>query len=167
MESKAPPIPTLTKPAMAAITDKKVLFIWQPVDDDSKPVTYNFQIASDTAFTQNSIKVDKKNLGNPTYDLTDVEWESLMPVKDSSITQVNYFWRVQSIDGASNESTWSSVVTLGVARPPAEPETKPEPDGKATDKTGFPAWAIWVIGILVALMCGVLGYWVGRRTAYY
>ncbi|MFC1861179.1 IPT/TIG domain-containing protein [Chloroflexota bacterium] len=156
VESKAPPIPKLLEPAMAATTDKKASFDWQDVEDDSKPVSYTFQIAYDTAFSKGSKKLDKKNLDTSGYVLTDVEWDSLLPVKGSGVTKTSYFWRVNAMDGAYNESNWSGVMTFGVIPPSGEPGPETKIAEKEKSGTGFTAWAIWVICLLIASLLSVL-----------
>lgn len=99
MESVPPPKPNLLTPAsgnQAAVTPK---FVWSEVSDPSG-VTYNLQVAWDTAF--NSMVLAKQGLTTPSYEVTQNEMFGL--TKNTA----PYYWRVKAIDGAGNESDWTS-----------------------------------------------------------
>ncbi len=105
MDSTPPPAPTLASPAKDANVPALANFQWSPVTDPSG-VTYTLQIARDAGF--NSIVVQKTGLTTPSYQLT--EQEKL----DSTGKDKPYYWRVKAIDGASNESPWSTALTFTV-----------------------------------------------------
>ena len=82
--------------------------------------------------------------------LTDSEYTVTEEDKLASVGKEEpYHWRIGAIDGASNESEWADVRSFRV---------------------GFvfamPGWAIYLLFGLGALLCGVFGFWLGRRTAY-
>ena len=112
------------------------------VTDDSLPVTYTLQIASDASFSV--IVLEKEGLTTSEYTLTEAE-EKLV---SASSEKAPYYWRVKAIDAASNETAWTGTGTFYV---------------------GF-AWPDWIIYLwfgLGILAAGVLGFWLGRRTTYY
>ena len=138
METTPPAVPTLALPANDTKSKSQPTFTWQPVSDPSG-VTYTFQIATDANFAH--VILEKPDLTSPEYTL--IETEKLESVgKDTP-----YYWRVKAIDGASNESEWSTPNSFYV---------------------GFimPTWGIYALFGFGALLLGVLGFWLGRRTAY-
>ncbi len=114
------------------------------VTDDSLPITYTLQIATDDQFTTDSILLEKTGLTESEYTLTSEE--RLPSVKK----EAPYYWRVRAIDAASNESGWTGTGSFYV---------------------GFifnmPTWAIYTLFVIGALLLGALGFYLGRRTAYY
>ena len=114
------------------------------VTDDSLPITYTLQIATDDLFTTTSIVLEKTGLTESEYTLT--KEERLASVEK----ETPYHWRVKAIDSASNESGWTGIGSFYV---------------------GFsfhmPTWLIYTLFGLGALLLGVFGFWLGRRTAYY
>jgi len=138
METTPPPVPTPALPANDTKSNSQATFTWQPVSDPSG-VTYTFQIATDANFAH--VILDKPDLTSPEYTL--IETEKLESVgKDTP-----YYWRVKAIDEASNESAWSTPNSFYV---------------------GFimPTWGTYALFGFGALLLGVLGFWLGRRTAY-
>ena len=145
MESEAPPIPSPLLPEMDTKAKSLTEFDWEDVTDDSLPVTYTLQVATDEDFTAASIVLVRDGLTDSEYTLT--EEEKLDPTKKEE----PYYWRVKAIDGASNESDWSAPGSFYVGG------------------FGF-AWPSWRIHLwwgLGALGAGFLGFWVGRRRAAY
>lgn len=141
MESVAPLIPELVSPEDEARAGRVLTFEWGAVSDPSG-VTYKFQLATDADFTRPLF--DEEGLANPEFSVK--EADRLDPVsKDEP-----YYWRVKAVDGAFNESDWSQPFSFS---------------------TGFnfalPTWSIWVLSVLGTLLIGFLGFWIGRRTAYY
>ncbi len=114
------------------------------VTDNSLPITYTLQIATDDQFTTESILLEKTGLTESEYTLT--KEERLPSVKK----EAPYYWRVRAIDGASNEGLWTGTGSFYV---------------------GFifamPQWAIYTLFVIGALLLGALGFYLGRRTAYY
>ena len=72
---------------------------WTPVEDPSG-VTYNIQVAADRDFLD--ILVDRKGLSSPTYNFS----------KEEALPRGTYYWRVQAVDLASNESSYSPVFEM-------------------------------------------------------
>jgi len=143
MESTSPPIPVPLLPTMDSKASAEAHFDWEDVTDLSLPVTYTLQIATDDQFTTTSILLEKTGLTESEYTLTSEE--SLASVEREN----PYYWRVRAIDGASNESGWTGTGSFYV--------------GFSFD---MPTWLIYTLFGLGAVLLGVLGFWLGRRTAY-
>ncbi|GAH62332.1 unnamed protein product, partial [marine sediment metagenome] len=140
MESTPPPVPEPLLPEIAAKAKAEAYFDWEGVIDPSG-VTYTLQIASDADF--NNIVLAQAGLADSEYTVTEEE-------KLESVSKEEpYYWRVRAIDGASNKSAWT---------------------GAGSFRVGFiftmPSWAIYLLFGLGALLFGVLGFWLGRKTAY-
>jgi len=144
MESTSPPIPVPLLPTMDSKASAEAHFDWEDVTDLSLPVTYTLQIATDDQFTTASILLEKTGLTESEYTLASEE--SLASVEREN----PYYWRVRAIDGASNESGWTGTGSFYV--------------GFSFD---MPTWLIYTLFGLGAVLLGVLGFWLGRRTAYY
>ena len=144
MESEAPPIPELLEPETDTKAKAEVFFDWEDVTDDSLPITYDLQVASDERFT--SIVLEQEGLTDSEYTVTKEE-------KLESVSEEEpYYWSVKAIDGASNESVWSKADSFYV--------------GFAFGMPGLPTWGIYALFGVGALLLGFLGFWLGRRTAY-
>jgi hypothetical protein len=85
---------------LSLLGDIKPTFKWSPVTNDPNGVTYTLQI--DTSSNFSSPIIEKDNLTGTSYSLTDNE----------SLPRGKYYWRVQAIDSASNESSWSQGFSL-------------------------------------------------------
>ncbi len=144
VESIAPSTPAPLLPAMGVKIKSPVSFDWEDVTDDSAPVTYNLQIANDDDFAEDSIVLEKTLLPLSEYTLSEME------EMDLAGRQEPYFWRIQAVDAASNASEWTGAGEIYVAPP-----------------FSFPNWALYtLLGIGAVLIFGI-GYWLGRRTAFY
>lgn len=143
MESTAPAVPEPVLPLDEGKIKALGSFEWTAVEDPSG-VTYDFEIASDPSFAVTMIVLQKTGLTETMYTL--LEEEELVKVKK----EAPYYWRVRAIDGASNASEWAAAQWF---------------------TTGFifemPGWLIYLLYGLGALLLGIIGFWVGRRTAYY
>jgi len=144
VEATAPATPAALLPDPGAKIEIPVTFDWDNVTDASLPVTYDFQIATDEDFTTDSIILGKTALTESLFMLT--EAEGLELASDNA----TYFWRVKSVDGALNESGW----TTGSEFLASGPST-------------FPRWALILIIVFGAIFVFGLGFWLGRRMAYY
>jgi len=138
MEATPPPVPGLLKPESGTKAKALAVFDWAAVTDPSN-VTYTLQIATDAEFTK--IVLEKKLLTQSEYTLT----------KDEKLESVSkktpYYWRVKAIDGASNESNWSSAGSFYV---------------------GFifsQQTLIYIIIGIGAVILVLLAFWVGTRRA--
>jgi hypothetical protein len=144
MESEAPSIPKPLKPEESIKADAQAVFDWEDVEDPSS-VTYTLQVSTDEDFTSSSIVLEKTGLTESEYTLT--EEEELEAVKEEE----PYYWRVKAIDGASNESGWASPGSFYVGF-------------QWPELTG---WILYVLIGVGAVLSLILGFWLGRRTAYY
>lgn len=141
MESEAPLVPRLKLPEEGTRAEAETRFDWEGVTDDSLPVTYTLQVATDGGFASDSIVLEKAGLTNSDYAITKGE-EKLKP----RTKEAPYYWRVKAIDGASNESGWSALGSFYVG-----------------SRFVMPRGAIYA---LIAIGVGFLAFWLGRRTAY-
>jgi len=114
------------------------------VTDDSLPITYTLQIATDENFTADSLVLEKPDLTTSEYEVTDKEEMDLLKLSTRSAP---YYWRVKAIDAASNETGWT------------------DPQAFCVGFT-FPSWGIYTLIGLGGLLLLVLAFWLGRRTAY-
>jgi hypothetical protein len=142
MESKAPPIPKPLLPLMGDKAKSKAYFDWEDVDDDSLPVTYTLQIASDADFK--TMLVEKTGLTASEYTL--IEAEKLKSTKK----EAPYYWRIRAIDAASNASDWSGAGTFYVGFIFSFPELK-----------GWVLYGMIGGGVLLFFF---LGFWAGRKS---
>ena len=69
---------------------------------------------------------------------------------ESTKKEAPYYWQVKAIDGASNESEWSTPGSFYVGF--QWPELK--------------GWLLFLVIGVGALLIGLFGFWLGRRTAY-
>ena len=142
MESQAPPTPQLLLPEMDTKPEQPVHFTWQGVTDPSG-VTYVLLLARDRNFTD---IVFEKELTKPEYPMTETEDEAL----ESTKKEAPYWWGVKAIDGAGNESLWSSARSFSI---------------------GFvfalPSWALYLLIGVGGLLLFFIGFFVGRRTIAY
>jgi len=145
MESEAPSTPQPLLPETGTRAPALAEFSWGAVTDDSPPVTYTLQVATNENFTAGSLVINEEGLTSLTYTIT--EEDRLEPRSQEE----PYYWRVRAVDAASNESPWSTPGTFDVG--------------------GFgislPSWQIhlwWGLGVLGAIF---LGYWIGKRRAAY
>ncbi len=145
VESVSPEIPAPLLPEMGVKLKSPSLFDWEDVTDDSMPVTYNLQIATDDTFAESSIALELTDIDTSEYTLTEVEELKLAGRKDA------YYWRVRALDAASNPSDWTGTGEFYVS----------------ASGSDFPNWALYtLLGIGAVLLFGI-GYWLGRRTAFY
>ena len=87
--------------------------------------------------------MEKDGLTETEYTLT--EEESLA----STEKEAPYYWRVKSIDGASNESAWTYPISFYVG----------------VSWTALPSWAWYILYALGAVLLGILSFWLIRRRA--
>jgi hypothetical protein len=138
MESKSPSTPTPLTPAIAETTGERAHFDWSEGSDDSG-ISYTLQIAADSDF--NAILLNKVGLETSEYTLT--AEEELKPDQPDT----PYHWRVKAVDGALNESGW----------------TYPRLFYVSSSLTALPTWALCFLGVVVAVLLGILIYWLMRR----
>lgn len=142
MESIPPEAPAPLLPEMDTKAKSEAEFDWGEVSDDSLPMTYELQVATNSQFTADSILVSKIGLTTLTYTLSDEE------KLESTSEEAPYYWRVRAKDGASNPSDWSSGSRFIVG-------------------SGFsmPGWLLYTLIAIGAVLIFFLGVWIGRRSA--
>lgn len=131
MESTPPPVPNLTSPAHGAKTTSHTpTFDWSDVTDPSG-VRNTLQVANNPEFS--SLLLSKEGLTQSQYTLND----------DEALGRGTYYWRVKAIDGASNESSWSTTRSLAI--------------------TLLPTWAFITVIVAGVVSIGGIGYYPIRR----
>ena len=145
MESNHPSTPQLISPSsgsrMGLIGKEAPAFQWSSISDDSG-VYYSLQIASSDAVTATGEFVDPlvsvSGLTETTYTVEETE----------ALPLGGYYWIVQTVDGADNESGWSAVRSFRVGL--------------------MPLWAFVVIIVaVVVLLAALITVRVRRRIIYY
>ncbi|MCJ7576363.1 MAG: Ig-like domain-containing protein [Dehalococcoidia bacterium] len=105
MESNHPNTPALISPAsrgwLGFIGKVAPTFEWSPVSDDSG-VSYSLQVATSDDFAATSIIASATNLTETSYTLPE------------ALPQGTYYWIVQAVDRAENESDWTSARSFRV-----------------------------------------------------
>ncbi|MCX7912107.1 MAG: hypothetical protein N2506_04000 [Dehalococcoidales bacterium] len=140
------PRPSVTKPPVTPEIGAKerlpVDFDWTDVVSANPPVTYTLQIATDKNFTPGSIILEKKGLTQSAYTLSEMDIPNLA-------TQATYYWRVKASDTVAQD-IWTTSGEFYLAPP-----------------FRFPTWAIYAGAVAGGIIIFLLGFWVGRRTAFY
>lgn len=144
LEAVPPPIPIPLQPQMGVKAKTPVLFDWEDVTADAEPVTYSLQVATDEDFDEDTIVLEKTGLEESEYATTEAESIALAGWEDV------YYWRVMAVDATDTEGEWTGAGEFSVSKP-----------------FSFPKWAIYTLLGLGALVLFGVGYWMGRRTAYY
>jgi len=135
MESDAPSKPTLTSPASGSriglVRKVTSTFAWSAVTDDSSPVSYSLQIGTSADFAQ--VLISRTGLTQTSYTLTATE----------ALPYGAYYWRVKAMDGAQNDSGWTSAYSF---------------------KSGLlPFWAFIVIVAIIVVFVAALFFLLGER----
>jgi predicted phage tail protein len=100
IDTIAPATPALVSPEDGAqLNDTTPAFDWGDVSDPSG-VSYNLQIDDNSDFS--SPVLNREGLTTSQYELTSGE----------SLDKGTYYWRVRAVDGAANESGWSSTFSF-------------------------------------------------------
>jgi len=107
MESVAPTTPQPILPAIDSKPERPVTFDWKDVTDPSG-VTFVLQVARDKGFAD--MVIEKRELAESQYTMSQTEDEMLESTKKAA----NYWWRVKAIDGAGNDSKWTSVRSFNI-----------------------------------------------------
>jgi hypothetical protein len=145
MESDSPPMPTLISPSRESrvgfMGEVTPTFEWSAVSDDSG-VLYNLQISTSENVNASGEFVDPMvsvaGLGKTSYTLDETE----------ALPLGTYYWIVQAVDGAENESDWSSAHSFRVGL--------------------LPLWGlIAAIAAAVVLLVLLIRALIIRRTIYY
>ena len=138
MESDPPPIPELISPPdggrVGLIGKVTPTFEWSQVSDDSG-VYYSMQIATSANISASSIIVMVTNSTETSYTLTEA-----LPLG-------TYYWSVQAVDGAENESGWTAAYSFRAGL--------------------LPRWGlIAIIVVIVVLLVALIRALIIRRTIY-
>ncbi len=144
VEAKPPPVPAPLFPEMGARAKPPITFDWESVTADSPPVSYTLQVADDSDFAADSIVLEQKGLTRSEYTLTQAEVTELVGQKAAC------YWRVRAVDSTGSEGDWTGAGQFYITPPFA-----------------IPTWALYTLLGLGGLVLFVIGYWMGRRTAYY
>ncbi len=144
VEGVPPPIPMPLLPQMGVKAETPLTFDWEDVEVDAEPASYALQVATDDDFDEDTIVLEKTSLTKSEYTATEAESIALAGREDV------YYWRVRAIDAADNEGEWTGAGEFYVSKP-----------------FSFPTWALYTLLGLGALVLFGVGYWMGRRTAYY
>ena len=105
MDSTSPLTPTLLSPISSSQASQTPTLKWQNVTDPSC-ISYSLEIAKNNTF--NILVLQKDGLKQSEYTLTDQE------VLASVSKDTPYYWRVKAVDGADNQSDWSTPFTFYV-----------------------------------------------------
>ncbi len=143
METVPPPAPKPQLPLDGDKAKSQAEFDWDDVTDDSG-VTYTLQIATDKNFTSPSMVLEKPGIAESGYTLSKEER------LESTDEEAPYYWRVQAVDGADNESGWTSPGSFYV--------------GFSFSLTG---WVLYTLMAVAGLLLLFIGYLLGRRSAYF
>jgi len=139
MESVPPDKPAVISPGSGSRvgligTRVTPTFKWAAVSDDSG-VHYRLKIATSDDFNESSIIASVTGLSQTSYTL------------DRTLPYGTYYWTVQAVDGAQNESGWTAARPFRIGL--------------------LPLWAFIVIIVAVVVVLGVLiGVRVRRRIIY-
>lgn len=144
MESEAPSVPAPLLPERGVQVESPISFDWKEITDDSSPVTYTLQVADNPNFPVEAILLEKEGLTASGYTATDAEEEELAG-KEAAC-----YWRVKAVDAAANEGGWTGPGEFYVGEP-----------------FSLPNWLLYTLLGLGGLLLFVIGYYLGRRTAYY
>jgi hypothetical protein len=115
-----PPAPSAVSPADGASITEPFTISWTAVSDPAGIIAYNWQVSSSSAFTSLLLQ-------NSTNGATQASV--------SGLADGTYFWRVQAVNGAFEQGTWSQprsfTVTGAGAGSPGTPSLAP-PKGYST-----------------------------------
>jgi hypothetical protein len=146
MESDPPDTPELISPpdgARAGFTDKvRPTFKWSEVSDDSG-VYYSLQIASSDTITTTG------EFSDPILSKEDLVGTNYTLEKTEALPYGTYYWIVQAVDGADNESGWTAASSFHAGL--------------------LPLWAFIVIIVAIVGGIGAAVYFfvIRKRVHYY
>jgi hypothetical protein len=140
MESEPPPVPKLVSPPDGGKVTPT--FEWSEVSDDSG-VRYNLQIANSANITATGEFAD-----NPIFSVEGLVGTNYTLEETDALPYGTYYWIVQAVDGAENESGWTAARSF---------------------RTGLlPKWALIAIIVAIVVLIGALiRSLVIRRSIYY
>jgi len=148
MESTPPETPQPLLPLMEGKAKSLAYFDWEDatagtdgVAEQSLPITYDLQVATDENFTNRV--VNKTGLTTSEYTLTEEE-----ALEKTSKEIPYYYWRIRAVDAASNASGWTGAGTFTL--------------GFSFD-FDLSGWLLYVLMGVGALVLFFVGFWLGRR----
>ncbi len=144
VQTEPPPVPAPLLPEMGITVKPPISFDWKSVTADNPPATYTLQIATDKDFPADSIVMEKKELTKSEYTISE---EEALELADE---QGAFYWRIRAVDGVGTPSDWTGPGQFFVTQP-----------------FSLPNWAIYTLLGIGGLLLFAIGYWMGRRTAYY
>jgi hypothetical protein len=144
VQTVPPPVPHPSLPEMGVEVKAPILFDWENVTAERSPVTYSLQVATESNFSTASIVVEKEGLAQSEYTISEEEAVKLIG------GETPYYWRIRAVDADDNEGEWTGPGEFFFAKP-----------------FSMPSWAIYTLLGVGALVLFAIGYWMGRRTAYY
>jgi len=146
MESDPPDTPEPISPPdggrVGFIGKVRPTFEWSEVSDDSG-VYYSLQIAASANFTSTEEFVD------PIFSVDGLVGTNYTLNATEALPYGTYYWIVQAVDGAENESGWTEAHSFRAGL--------------------LPLWAFIVIIVFIVLLIGVLVYFfvIRKRIRYY
>jgi len=145
MESDPPPVPALISPpdgGRVGLIGRRVTptFEWSEVPDDSG-VYYHLQIATSDEVTANGEFVE------PVISITDLTETSYTLEEADALPYGTYYWSVQAVDRADNESGWSTTCSFRAGL--------------------LPMWGFIVIIVAIVVLLVALTRLLIRRRIYY
>jgi hypothetical protein len=144
MESDPPDTPNLISPPdgsrVGLIGEVTPTFEWSEVSDDSA-VRYSLQIAASANVTATG------EFADPILSITGLVGTNYTLEETEALPYGIYYWIVQAVDKAENESRWSTAYSFRVGL--------------------LPKWAFTVIIVAIVMLIGVLIRALLRRRLYY
>jgi hypothetical protein len=146
MESDPPDTPELISPPdggrVGFIGSVRPIFEWSEVSDDSG-VYYSLQIAVSANFNTTEEFVD------PIFSVDGLVGTNYTLEEAEALPNGTYYWIVQAVDGAENESGWTEAHSFRAGL--------------------LPLWAFIVIIVVIVVLIGTLVYFfvIRKRVRYY
>jgi len=145
MESQAPDVPELISPPdesrVGLVSRVRPTFEWSEVSDESG-VRYSLQIASSANVTTAG------GFADPIVSVPDIVGTNYTLNATEALPYATYYWIVQAIDGADNESGWTAARSFRAGV--------------------LPLWAfILAIVVIVAVIATLIYFFVLRKRIHY
>jgi len=147
MESDPPDTPELISPPdggrVGFIGTVRPTFEWSEVSDDSG-VYYSLQIA-----TSENITTTGEFIGDPIFSVEGLVGTNYTLNATEALPYGTYYWIVQAVDGAENESGWTAAHSFRAGL--------------------LPLWAFIVMIVFIVVLIGALVYFfvIRKRVCYY
>jgi len=147
MESDPPDIPELISPPdggrVGFIGTVRPTFEWSEVSDDSG-VYYSLQIA-----TSENVTTTGEFIGDPIFSVEGLVGTNYTLNATEALPYGTYYWIVQAVDGAENESGWTAAYSFRAGL--------------------LPLWAFIVMIVFIVVLIGALVYFfvIRKRVCYY